>query len=443
MRYLIEINLYTAVMLLVYMLLLRNRTLFRFNRLYLLASAVLPLVFPLIHLPNTVTDRVQSISVLQFTLPEVVVGGSAAHQPGLSVVAIATIVYVGVALAILGLFGWNLYRMWKIVGNNSQQSRDGYVLLSNSGYGPGSFGRYIFFPDSDINEAILEHEKAHIQLHHTRDLVFLNLLQAFAWPSFLLRLVKKELKEVHEFQADAIVNKDKRSYAQLLLSATLHVNALPEMHLFIIHPLKRRIRMLQKDSKASPFSLSLLVLLITITVLISVLFIQSCNKSETKQPSQNFQINKLDAKEISKEEYDKEVKRLNKGRITKGDTMMFGEYKVAVDQDIKPETLPEPAVYDLVDEMPQPTVDLSQFLASNIHYPAAAKEKQIEGRVTVRFVVDREGNVTYPQIIRSPDTSLSIETLRVINSMPKWRPGKQNGKLVRVNFTLPVLFRLQ
>lgn len=443
MRYLIEINLYTAVMLLVYMLLLRNRTVFHFSRLYLLASAILPLVFPLIRLPNTIADRVQSISVLQFTLPEVVVGGSAANQPGLSVVAIAAMVYIGVALAILGLFGWNLYRMWKIVRSSDGQSKGDFVLLSNSGYGPGSFGRYIFFPDAEINEAILEHEKAHIQLNHTRDLVFLNLLQAFAWPSFLLRLVKKELKEVHEFQADAIANRDKHSYAQLLLSATLHVNALPEMHLFIIHPLKRRIRMLQKDSKSSPFILSLLVLVITITVSTSVLFIQSCNKSETKQPSKDFHIDKLDAKEISKEEYDKEVKRLNKGRITKGDTMMMGEYKWAVDEDMKPETLQEPAVYDLVDEMPQPTVDLSQFLASNIHYPSRAKDKHIEGRVTVRFVVDREGYVTYPQIIRSPDTSLSVETLRVINSMPKWKPGKQNGKPVRVNFTLPVLFRLQ
>lgn len=83
------------------------------------------------------------------------------------------------------------------------------------------------------------------------------------------------------------------------------------------------------------------------------------------------------------------------------------------------------------------------FIAKSIKYPVVAQENGIQGRVTCTFVVNRDGTIVDAQVVRGIDPALDKEALRVINSMPKWKPGKQRGKPVRVKFTLPVTFRLQ
>jgi protein TonB len=84
-----------------------------------------------------------------------------------------------------------------------------------------------------------------------------------------------------------------------------------------------------------------------------------------------------------------------------------------------------------------------EWLAKHIKYPAIAQENGTQGRVTVRFVVERDGSVSNAEVVRGVDPYLDKEALRVVNSMPKWNPGKQRGKAVRTRFTLPVTFRLQ
>ncbi|MBQ6965426.1 MAG: energy transducer TonB [Bacteroidaceae bacterium] len=86
---------------------------------------------------------------------------------------------------------------------------------------------------------------------------------------------------------------------------------------------------------------------------------------------------------------------------------------------------------------------LMQYLQKNLKYPAAAQENNIQGRVMVQFVVNKDGSIVDPKVLRSVDPSLDKEAMRVVQSMPKWTPGKQRGKPVRVRFTLPVTFRLQ
>ncbi len=85
---------------------------------------------------------------------------------------------------------------------------------------------------------------------------------------------------------------------------------------------------------------------------------------------------------------------------------------------------------------------LYQYLATNIHYPDEAKAKKIEGKVFVSFVIERDGSVTGVKTIRSPHPSLTEEAERVVKAMPKWKPGKQRGKKVRVQYTLPINFQL-
>ena len=86
---------------------------------------------------------------------------------------------------------------------------------------------------------------------------------------------------------------------------------------------------------------------------------------------------------------------------------------------------------------------LLQFLAKSIKYPVIAQENGIQGRVTCSFVVNKDGSIVDAEVIRGVDPSLDKEALRVINTMPKWSPGKQRGKPVRVKYTVPVTFRLQ
>ena len=103
-------------------------------------------------------------------------------------------------------------------------------------------------------------------------------------------------------------------------------------------------------------------------------------------------------------------------------------------------------VFDVVEVMPSfpgGQAALLQYLNSHVKYPVVAQENGIQGRVTISFVVERDGSITDVKVARSVDPSLDKEAARVVSSMPRWTPGKQNGSAVRVKFNVPVVFRLQ
>ena len=103
-------------------------------------------------------------------------------------------------------------------------------------------------------------------------------------------------------------------------------------------------------------------------------------------------------------------------------------------------------VFDVVEEMPSfpgGQGALMQYLNNNTKYPIVAQENGVQGRVIVSFVVERDGSISDVKVARSVDPSLDREAQRVVKSMPRWSPGKQNGSTVRVKYTVPVVFRLQ
>jgi len=103
-------------------------------------------------------------------------------------------------------------------------------------------------------------------------------------------------------------------------------------------------------------------------------------------------------------------------------------------------------VFQVVEKMPSfPGGDaaLMKYLGDNVKYPVIAQENGVQGRVICQFVVNRDGSIVDIEVVRSVDASLDKEAVRVIKSMPKWSPGQQRGKPVRVKYTLPVNFRLQ
>ena len=116
---------------------------------------------------------------------------------------------------------------------------------------------------------------------------------------------------------------------------------------------------------------------------------------------------------------------------------------VAVEEE-EPE---EQTIFEVVEQMPEfpngGMAGLMQYLSKNIKYPTIAQENGTQGRATVQFVVNRDGSIVDAKVLRGVDPYLDKEAIRVISSMPKWKPGMQRGKAVRVKYTVPVMFRLQ
>jgi len=112
----------------------------------------------------------------------------------------------------------------------------------------------------------------------------------------------------------------------------------------------------------------------------------------------------------------------------------------------KEEEEEETKVFFIVEEMPEfpgGELALRKYIANSIKYPVIAQENGIQGKVYITFVVDRDGSVSSAQVARSVDPSLDKEAMRVVTKLPKWKPGKQRGKPVRVSYTVPINFVLQ
>lgn len=133
------------------------------------------------------------------------------------------------------------------------------------------------------------------------------------------------------------------------------------------------------------------------------------------------------------------------GNSDKGVILQVAQ-RVADEPVAAPKKEVENKVFDIVENMPEfpgGMAALNKFLSENVRYPVVAQENGVQGRVTIQFVVEKDGSVTDVKVAKGVDPSLDKEALRVVKSMPKWIPGKQNGAPVRVKYMVPVTFRLQ
>lgn len=144
------------------------------------------------------------------------------------------------------------------------------------------------------------------------------------------------------------------------------------------------------------------------------------------------------------EEFKKRFANFNSFEI---ETDSLGNIFLVQKKEELPKTLNgDEQIFFIVEEMPEfpgGELELRKFIANNIKYPVAAQEKGIQGRVYVTFVVDKNGEVANAKIARGVDPALDKEALRVVNSLPKWIPGKQRGQTVNVSYTVPINFALQ
>lgn len=393
--YIIQVIIYTALMLAIYRLFLYNNNAHRFSRYYLLASALLPILLPALKMPALLSGTASNMAI--YRLPEFTVTNARVENS----LQIATIILIGIYVAgliIAGLvFLLRYAKLKKLINNSEHESREGYVLVKNSGYGPASWNRYILLPEESTDETIIHHERAHIRMYHTADMVVLSILQVVFWPNVFLWLVKKELVMVHEFQADEAAGSQTKDYTQLLLASVFGKCTLPYTHSFITHPIKRRIIMLQKAKKYTGLR-SVLAVLMLLLVTGTIVSIQSCE-------SKNWTV----------EENEEAV-----------------------------QAVPEKDVLTYTHKMPEADYNVFKELGKITVYPKEAMEKGIEGRIVVSFVVDKDGritNVKAPQ--KDKDPLLRQAAIDAVSKLPDWQPGEDvDGNKVAVQYYLPIVFKL-
>ena len=392
--YLFQTIVYAGLLWLLYVVFLRNKPMHGFNRFFLLVAAVIPFVLPYIRMDLFFTENKFMEKYLSFTLPEVVVGEGNTETETIPLILWVVGIYALVSMCIIS---YNVYRyivLRTIIRRSEKITTDNYTLLINTGYGPGSWGKFIFLPEATTDSRIIAHEYAHISLKHSLDNMLLMLLQICFWYNPFLQVIKKELKQVHEFEADAAVQSDKTSYQELLFNHFLTKCQLPFTHSFINHPIKRRIMMLNKSMNNNAKRWRMVLMSCFILVLTtSIVWFQSCTAQNGKESD---------------------------------------EYVMKKD-----------SVFSYVHKMPELQVDIIEFISENLEYPEEAKKKNIEGRVTIRFIVNREGEVVNEQVLSSPDPLLTKAALEVVRKLPKWKPGEDGkGDKVNVYFQQSINFKM-
>ena len=409
LMYLIKANVMLVVLFGFYQLISGGDTFFKWRRLSLLSIYVLSLLLPTINLASVIDDGSPVANILPriaYILPEVTV------QPmpeAFDWQQFMIWMYVAVALALLLRVCWQVVMVCRLALRSKRLMLNGtavYVLAGD--YSPFSFFRWIFVNPVDKTplqlRQILTHEQTHVTQWHSVDALLSQLFVAAFWFNPITWLMRVQVRSNLEYLADRSVlceGMDKKAYQYHLLAVAYRKNVATITNNFNVLPLKKRIKMMNKQT-SNP--LARFKYLLFVPLAIALLAMNSTTIRANVQ---------------------KKVVKTTKA--TK-------------------KTSANDKVYEVCEQMPTfPGGDaaLMKYLAENIKYPVSAQKAKEQGRVVVQFIVEKDGTVTGVKTVRSVTPALDAEAVRVIKAMPKWTPGKQGGQPVRVNYNVPVSFRLQ
>ena len=417
--YLAQAGLYAGLMWAIYCLVWRNKPALTGSRAFLVSALILPPVLPLIRLSVSAQSP---IAIRRIYLPEVLIGASVMphHAAGWSM--FLPLLYFTGAASLLLIYAVKLAGLVRRIRAGVGTRRSTHQLVTNTGMGPGTLWRTVFFSGSEVEPAILRHELAHIRAGHRFDTLLLQLMQVMFWFSPTHWLIGKELKMVHEFEADreALAGSEPEDYQHLLLAQSFGLTRpLPLTHSFFHHPLKRRMMMMQQ-STARPRMNGLLAK----TLLLSGCMIAGCLLIQCRRTDSTGPTVKSGQKEVKGSWYEDTILKDEQGRSY---TTLNSTTRV----------------YQQVDIAPQFDGNLNDFLVNTIHYPEAARAAGKQGRVAIQFVVDEHGQVSMPMVRKSSGSAeLDQEALRVVSAMPRWKPASIGGAPVSFYFTLPISFTL-
>ena len=362
--------------------------------------------------------------------------------------------------------------------------------------GSFSFFCYAFFPNENVDPDIMRHEMSHISHRHSWDILFAEVMMILQWFNPFIYLYKKELQSLHEYQADRDVvatGVDKKNYMMLILQQCTAVDFSGMSNNFSLILTKKRIKMITRNEKAKGLWWRLLATLPVLAILmIANTKVTAQEKKAVDKPitvetgrfeifdddgapmqlkdtvfyavdgsyvkfetSDSFQPESGEpCKKLTVTSYDADGNQRNNFFITeterRGDTSTYTIEPFTLSGNLFEQlfdlaTSYEDTVYQIVEQMPQYTGGeeaMMKYVAENIKYPQAAKDKNISGRVFVSFVIEKDGSVSNVKVVRGIGGGCDEEAARVIKEMPKWKPGMQKGKPVRVNYMMPIFFKL-
>ena len=436
MLYSLKVGACLAVFYLFFKLLLSRETFHRLNRIVVLAAMVLSFVLPLCVI--TVYRELPA-------MPELPVTEEAGYAPSAEPESqpfpwdkAATAAFLaGAAAALLWTLGSVCGVLHMIRRGHRERLGDGSVLVrTDQPVVPFSWYRYIVMSEKDLaenGEAIVLHEKAHLRLRHSFDLLVTDLAGCLQWFNPAMWLLRRELRAIHEYEADEAVldsGVDARQYQLLLIRKAAGGRWYSVANSFNHSKLKKRITMMLKE-KSSPWARLKYLYVLPVAAIAVTAF---------ARPEVSDKVEKISSVKVN------DLAAIVETKVAEsaGDTTKPADVKY-VPAEVRKQ-LKGTSVFEVAEEMPEfPGGGMSAFMdyiKTNMRYPASAKENGTQGRVTVQFVVDEDGSIKDSKVLRSVDKDMDAEALRLINTMPKWKPGRQKGQPVAVKFTVPVMFRL-
>lgn len=423
MLYLLQVNLGLVLFYALYKLVCTRDTFFRSRRFILLLALVLPFVLPLVDVREWLESRDSLIMLTHLdysvVLPEIVVGSETA-EAGNGVWVLSDWVkylYLAGVLVLSVRFLVQACSLWHLILRTPEETINGIrVKCLNGSSGPFSFFGWIFLNPAAVKEdeldEILTHEMAHVKQRHSVDVLLAEMVSICCWMNPFAWLLKREVRLNLEFLADKKVVEAgfaTKSYQYHLLGlAYSHKYGLSNN--FNFSHLKKRIIMMNKKKSNGTGRIKYALFMLPAFALL-VAGNTSCSQGASE---------KQDAKEET---------------VAQDSVVAVPTDSVAKDE-----------VFMVAEQMPEypgGMKELFKFLQDNVKYPESAMKKNVQGRVIVQFVVEKDGTPTEFNVVRSVDPDLDAEALRVMKAMSKWKPGMQKGEPVRVKYTVPVSFQLQ
>ena len=449
----LKVALLIAVFYMFYRLLLARETFHHVNRIVLLTTAVTSYVLPICVI--TFHETV----VMQQT-PTVTIDGlqASAYEPASTPLwqIVLPILFIIGAAAATGHTLCSLIRIIRLISHSEQHPQaDGTTICvtGNADLAPFSWMHYIVMNRSDYDvsdAAILAHERGHIRLHHSCDVLLVDLLTALQWFNPAMWMLRSDLRAIHEYEADAAVLSqgiNARQYQYLLITKAGGIGGYSLANGITHSALKNRITMMTNKTSKGSHLLKLLALLpivgVTLALNAETVTDYVYNNDEpqkqvpVKKGKQNAAI-KNNGKTILQV-----VEAQDQKTEAEAPKSEQKQYEATVTYEIKEDSPQD--VFDVVEKMPEfpgGVQELLGFLSKTIKYPAEAEKAGKQGRVIATFVVRKDGSISDARVVKSVDPLLDAEALRVINAMPAWIPGTQSGKPVNVKYTVPISFRL-
>jgi TonB family protein len=418
-------NLFLLVFYGIYYFFLKNETFHQANRVYLISSTILAASLPWIDIPSIYSwfiplkdEKIYTI----ITMDELQV---VAQKPQ----SLITILLVKKTYLLVSFFF--IIRSFVFLTR-------GFFLKSKISFTNKNafsfFGKIYIDPTLPHFDTLIEHEETHTRQGHVFDLLFFETIKALFWINPVVFWINRQIRVLHEFLADDEASEtmnSKYQYSMMLLSRHfgLETNNPFMQSFFKKSTIKQRISMLAKDPSHNRAQLKYFVAVPAIFILImasSFTWIKNIpenvrNMTVTMEPVtfDNTKENRVSVSEPKNAE------------ILEADTTK----PVANDNEI----------FTVVEEQPEfpgGSPALYRYLGDNIVYPKAAQRANVSGRVFVKFIIKKDGSIENVTILRGIGFGCDEEAVRVIQSSPKWKPGKQKGKAVDVYYNMPVVYKL-